>query len=62
MGLLQRKLHNSLEALGVDQIGLDEVDRNLLISIIDKFSGGPVGFGYFGGNYRGGAGDDRRCI
>lgn len=33
----------SLEALGVDPIGLDEVDRNLLMSIIDKFAGGPVG-------------------
>lgn len=33
----------SLEALGVDEIGLDEVDRNLLMSIIEKFAGGPVG-------------------
>ncbi|MDQ2087824.1 Holliday junction branch migration DNA helicase RuvB [Herbivorax sp. ANBcel31] len=33
----------SLDALGVDKIGLDEVDRNLLMSIIDKFAGGPVG-------------------
>ncbi|TYQ16282.1 UNVERIFIED_CONTAM: Holliday junction DNA helicase subunit RuvB [Acetivibrio alkalicellulosi] len=33
----------SLNALGVDKKGLDEVDRNLLMSIIDKFAGGPVG-------------------
>lgn len=33
----------SLEALGVDPMGLDEVDRNLIMSIINKFSGGPVG-------------------
>lgn len=33
----------SLDALEVDSIGLDRVDRNLLMSIIDKFAGGPVG-------------------
>ena len=27
----------------IDSIGLDEVDRKMLFSIIDKFSGGPVG-------------------
>jgi Holliday junction DNA helicase RuvB len=29
--------------LGVDEQGLDEVDRNLLLTIIQKYSGGPVG-------------------
>ena len=29
--------------LGVDEHGLDEVDRNLLLTIIQKYSGGPVG-------------------
>lgn len=33
----------SLDALEVDEIGLDGVDRNMLLSIINKFSGGPVG-------------------
>lgn len=33
----------SLDALEVDTIGLDKTDRNLLINIIDKFAGGPVG-------------------
>ncbi|HOP99813.1 MAG TPA: Holliday junction branch migration DNA helicase RuvB [Acetivibrio clariflavus] len=33
----------SLDALEIDPIGLDGVDRNLLFSIIDKFAGGPVG-------------------
>src|SRR5487761_9964 len=33
----------SLEMLGVDEHGLDEVDRNLLLAIIQKYSGGPVG-------------------
>lgn len=34
---------SSLDALEVDPIGLDGVDRNMLMSIIDKFAGGPVG-------------------
>jgi holliday junction DNA helicase RuvB len=29
--------------LGVDEHGLDEVDRNLLLAIIHKYGGGPVG-------------------
>jgi len=32
-----------LNALEIDEIGLDGVDRNMLLSIIQKFSGGPVG-------------------
>lgn len=34
---------SALERLGVDQLGLDELDRNLLRTIIQKFDGGPVG-------------------
>jgi len=33
----------SLEKLGIDDIGLDDMDRKILEVIIDKFSGGPVG-------------------
>jgi Holliday junction DNA helicase RuvB len=33
----------ALEALNVDRHGLDEMDNRILISIIDKFQGGPVG-------------------
>lgn len=33
----------SLEALNVDGLGLDEMDRKLLMTIIDKYAGGPVG-------------------
>ncbi len=29
----------------VDTFGLDETDRKLLLTIIEKFSGGPVGLG-----------------
>ncbi len=32
-----------LEALNIDQHGLDEMDNRILSVIIDKFSGGPVG-------------------
>ena len=33
----------SLEKLGIDEIGLDEMDRKILRVIIEQFSGGPVG-------------------
>jgi len=33
----------ALDLLEVDDYGLDEVDRRLLLTILDKFSGGPVG-------------------
>ena len=33
----------ALEMLEVDQLGLDEVDRKLFLTIIQKFNGGPVG-------------------
>jgi holliday junction DNA helicase RuvB len=35
----------ALQMLGVDPSGLDEVDRNLMIALLDKYSGGPVGLG-----------------
>ena len=34
---------DALAMLGVDEHGLDDVDRNLLLTIIKKYSGGPVG-------------------
>jgi Holliday junction DNA helicase RuvB len=37
--------HKALQLLEVDENGFDEVDRRLLRTIIDKFSGGPVGVG-----------------
>ncbi len=33
----------ALDLLEVDRYGLDAVDRRLLLTVIDKFSGGPVG-------------------
>lgn len=37
--------HMALEALNIDKFGLDEIDNKLLLTIIDKFKGGPVGVG-----------------
>ena len=34
---------HSLKALNVDEHGLDEMDNRILLSIIEKFKGGPVG-------------------
>ena len=33
----------SLKSLNIDQYGLDEIDNKILLTIIDKFRGGPVG-------------------
>src|SRR5579864_1151839 len=35
----------ALEMLEVDKHGFDEIDRRLLLTIIEKYSGGPVGLG-----------------
>lgn len=34
---------HAMSVMEVDELGLDAVDKNLLTTIIDKFSGGPVG-------------------
>ena len=39
MGITQ----HSLKALNVDEHGLDEMDNRILLAIIEKFKGGPVG-------------------
>ena len=33
----------ALERLKIDKTGLDETDKELMLAIIDKFNGGPVG-------------------
>ena len=43
-GKIDKKITQfGLKALQVDAFGLDEMDNKILISIIDKFNGGPVG-------------------
>lgn len=36
-------IHQTLQLLGVDATGLDEMDRGILRAIIDHYNGGPVG-------------------
>ncbi len=40
-----KRVRATLTSLGIDERGLDNTDRLLLLSIIEKFSGGPVGLG-----------------
>ncbi len=35
--------NTALDLLDVDKLGLDQTDRNILYTMIEKFSGGPVG-------------------
>jgi Holliday junction DNA helicase RuvB len=43
-GLITREVASqALQLLEVDMLGLDKMDRQLLLTIIDKFGGGPVG-------------------
>lgn len=43
-GIIDQKISKfGLEALNVDEGGLDEMDNRILRTIIDKFKGGPVG-------------------
>lgn len=37
--------HEALTLLAIDPLGLDPVDRHLLLTLIEKFNGGPVGLG-----------------
>ena len=43
-GVITRKVANfALDLLEVDKLGLDNTDRDILMSMIEKFHGGPVG-------------------
>lgn len=43
-GVITKEVANySLKALEVDEHGLDEMDKRILLTIIEKYSGGPVG-------------------
>ncbi len=43
-GVITHKIAtSSLDRLEVDELGLDSIDQKILATIIDKFSGGPVG-------------------
>jgi Holliday junction DNA helicase RuvB len=36
---------DALNLLGIDDRGFEEMDRKILMAVIDKFGGGPVGLG-----------------
>ena len=38
-----QRAQGTLQALGIDSYGLDATDRSILLVIIEKFAGGPVG-------------------
>jgi Holliday junction DNA helicase RuvB len=40
---MPRSARAALELLEVDELGLDDIDRRLVLAIIEKFDGGPVG-------------------
>lgn len=43
-GVITEEVANiALDLLDVDKMGLDRIDRNILLTIIHKFKGGPVG-------------------
>lgn len=43
-GIINKEiLDNSLDKLKVDKTGLDDTDYNLLLAIVERFNGGPVG-------------------
>lgn len=50
--------NSALELLGVDSLGLDHVDEKLLMTIIEKFKGGPVGLDTLAASI----GEDRNTI
>lgn len=41
----EKAVEESLELLGVDEVGLNPSDKKLLETLADKFGGGPVGLG-----------------
>jgi Holliday junction DNA helicase RuvB len=42
-GITGKVADEALTMLAVDKFGLDEMDRHILLSLIDKFAGGPIG-------------------
>ena len=43
-GMINKKIaQESLKSLGIDDYGLDDMDRQILSALIDNFDGGPVG-------------------
>jgi len=43
--ITEQVANDALSMLSIDPLGLDNVDRHLLLTLIEKFNGGPVGLG-----------------
>ena len=41
--ITEQVANEALDRLGIDKLGLDDIDRRILLTIVDKFDGGPVG-------------------
>jgi Holliday junction DNA helicase RuvB len=41
--ITRRVAHEALDLMEVDTLGLDDMDRRVLLTIIEKYRGGPVG-------------------
>ena len=41
--ITEQVTHDALDLLNVDPLGLDDIDRKVLLTIIEKYAGGPVG-------------------
>ena len=41
--ITERVAKTALDLMDVDKLGLDHIDRNMLLTMIEKFDGGPVG-------------------
>lgn len=41
--ITEKVANTALDLLDVDKLGLDHLDRNILLTMIEKFGGGPVG-------------------
>ena len=52
----------SLRMLEVDRLGLDKMDTMLLLTLIDKFAGGPVGVDTLARRHRRRERHHRRCL
>ncbi len=52
----------ALDIMDVDKMGLDQNDRNILLMIIEKFSGGPVGLDTLAAALGRRCGNFGRCI
>jgi hypothetical protein len=61
-GVITRPVtEEALKMLEVDPMGLDKMDTMLLVTMIDKFAGGPVEW-RLGGGHRRGKGYHRGCL